>query len=364
MFRKILQPAWLIAPLLLLAGASQALAASNGVRDEAHFFSANAVDQASQIIQQIDERHGKDLLVETFPQIPPDMQSQFDQLGKDQFFEQWARTRAQSQGVNGIYVLISKSPGHVQVEVGNKTRMRLFTVADRDRGRDILVTAFRGKQYDQGLLQFVRFVQQRIDANAAAATGGAGTTSGTPQPGFPNYNYRPSANRSWGLGGIACLIIGVVLLIALVRGIFGRSGGGYYGGGGGYYPPQGGAYPPAGGYYPGGYGGGGGGGFGRGFLGGLLGGAVGGYAADRWMHGGQQQGGYAPPASGGQDMSSGPDTSFTGSGGDFGGGGGGGGDFGGGGGGGDFGGGGGDFGAGGGGGDFGGGGGSSGGGDF
>jgi hypothetical protein len=344
MSRKTLSLAWLIAPLLLLAGASQAMAASNGVRDQAHFFSANAIDQANQIIQQIDERHGKDLLIETCPQIPSDMQSQFDQLGKNPFFEQWARTRAQSQGVNGVYALICKNPPHVQVEVGNKTRLRMFTVADRDRAVQILLSAFRKQQFDQGLLEMSRFVQQQMDSHAAAAGSGAvAPNSGTPPSPFPNYNYR-SQTRSWGIGSIACLIIGIVLLIALVRGIFGRSGGGYYGGGGGgYYPPQGGAYPPAGGY-PGGYGGGGGG-FGRGFLGGLLGGAVGGYAADRWMHG-QQQGGYTPPASGGQDMSSGPDTSFTGSGGDFGGGGGdfgggGGGDFGGGGGG-DFGGGGGD----------------------
>jgi uncharacterized membrane protein YgcG len=347
MFPKKFLPALLIAPLLLLAGASHALAASSGVRDEARFFSPDAVDQANQIIQQIDERHGKDLLIETFPQIPSDMKSQFDQQGKDQFFEQWGLTRAQSQGVNGVYVLICRSPGHVQVEVGNKTRQRLFTIADRNRGRDILLAAFKNKQYDQGLLGFVRFVQQRMDANASAAGSGAVTpNSNYPQSPYPTYNYHTSTNRSWSLGGIACVVIGIVLLIALVRGIFGRSGGGYYGGGGGgYYPPGGGAYPPAGGYYPGGgYGGGGGGGFGRGFLGGLLGGALGGYAADRFMHGQEQ--GYTPPVSGGQDASSGPDTSFTGTGGDFGGGGSGG-DFGGGGGG-DFGGGGGDFGGGGG----------------
>jgi uncharacterized protein len=329
MFPKKFLPALLIAPLLLLAGASHALAASSGVRDEARFFSPDAVDQANQIIQQINERHGKDLLIETFPQIPPDMKSQFDQLGKDPFFEQWARTRFQSQGVDGVYLLVCRNPGHIQLEVGDKTRLRLFTLVDRNRGTGILLSAFRNKQYDQGLLQFVRFVQQRMDANASAAGSGAvAPNSNYPPSPYPTYRYHTSTNRSWSLGGIACLVIGIVLLIALVRGIFGRSGGGYYGGGGGYYPPGGGGYPPpAGGYYPGGYGGGGGGGFGRGFLGGLLGGALGGYAADRWMQGQQQ--GYTPPVSGGQDMSSGPDTSSTGTGGDFGGGGG---DFGGGGG--------------------------------
>jgi uncharacterized membrane protein YgcG len=336
MFRINSLAVWMIAPLMLLAAGTLASAASNGVRDEVHFFSPAAIDQANQIIQQIDEKRGKDLLIETVPQISPDMKSQFDQQGKNQFFEQWARTRAQSQGVNGVYVLICKDPPHIQVEVGNKTRQKLFTMADRDRMLQILISAFRGKQYDQGLLEAARLVQQRMDANAAAA-GTAVAPPGSSMP--PPYNYRSNPRTGFGIGGIACLVIGVILLVVMLRGIFGRSGGSYYGGQGGGYYPQGGAYPPAGGYSPGG----GGGGFGQGFLGGLLGGAVGGYAADRWMHGGQQQGGYAsPPTGGGQDSSSGPDTSFSGTGGDFGGGGGGGGDFGGGGGGGDFGSGGGD----------------------
>jgi uncharacterized membrane protein YgcG len=357
MKRSFIFLALLAAPLLVLAS-SPALAASGGVHDDAHFFSADAITQANQIIQQINQKHHKDLLIQTFPDIPQDLQAKFQQLGKQRFFEGWTNQQAKAQGVDGIYILITRDPGHLEVWVGNITQQRLFPLSDRDQLKRLLASSFGQKDYDGGLLQGVQFVQKEMDANGSATNSGA-TNSGaippigsTPPSNFPSTNFprsgAPSSrgDTSWGFGGLACVVVAVVLGIVFLRGILGRGRGGYSGGGGGYYPPGGGyapgGYPPQGGY---GYGGGGSG-FGRGFLGGLLGGAVGGYAADKWMHGQQQGGGgIVPPTGGGADFGSGVDTGGSSSGADFGGGGGdtgGGADFGGGGGGTDFGGGGGD----------------------
>lgn len=367
---------FLIAPLIMLCAALPASAASMGVKDEAHFFSADAVSQAEQLIQKINARHHRDVMIETVPEVPQDMQGQLQSQGKDEFFKQWSEKRAADEGVSGVYVLICKNPSHLQAAVGNKTAERLFTEADRDKLAKGMLDAFKQKHFDQGLVEGVKFVGRQMDAHVPSQGNGAAapTNSGVVPPAEP-YSSSPSAPNNfpsrgptgWGFGSIACLIVAVILGIILIRGVMGRSRGAY-GQPGGYYPPGGGAYPPGAGYPPGGgygYGGGGGGGFGRGFLGGLLGGALGGYATEKWSeHNQQGGGGYAPPASGGgggADYNPGPDTSFSSSGGDFGGGGsgadfgggGGGGDFGGGGGGGgDFGGGGGDSGGGGGGGDF------------
>lgn len=357
-----------MAPLILLLSAFPSLAASLGVRDDAHFFSPEAINQADQIIQQINARHHRDLLIETVPSVPQDMAAQEQSMGKDAFFRQWTDQRASQQGVNGVYVLICKNPSHLQAAVGNATAQRLFTTADRDELAKRMLASFKAKNFDGGLLDAARFVQQQMDAHVPGAGASGQYNSGSAPPvgpyGTPPVRTNPPrGDMNWGFGSIACVLVAIILGIILLRGVMGRSGGAP----GGYYPPGGGgAYPPAGGYAPpgygGGYGGGGGSGFGRGFLGGLLGGALGGYAADRWLDRGQQQGGgFVPPASsggGGGDYNPGPDTSFSSSGGDFGGGGGGtdfssggGGDFGGGGGGGgDFGGGGGDSGGGGGGG--------------
>jgi uncharacterized membrane protein YgcG len=372
----------LIALLLLLAVAPRASAAANGVRDEAHFFSPDAISRAEQTIGQINQKYHKDVLVQSLSQIPQDLQSQLQQEGKDRFFKDWAEQRAHQLGIDGIYILITRTPGRVEVWLGNRTE-HLFTNPDRERLQATLLSAFREKQYDQGLDQAVQFIRQQMDAHAPARGGTSPTgAAAAPPTNYPQTNYPapPRSTSHWGFGGIACVVIGVIILIMLIRAVVGRSMGGRPGG---YYPPQGGpGYPPGGAGYPPaaggyGYGGGGGGGFGRGLLGGLLGGALGGYAGEKWAERGQQQGGSVPPPQqGGGDYSSGVDTSGTATGGDFdsGSGSGGGGDFSGGGGGADFGGGGGgdagssgggDFG-GGGGSDFGGGGdsGSSGGGDF
>lgn len=368
---------WTFALLMLLAASSAAPAASLGVRDDAKFFSPAAVSQAEQTIRQINQKHHRDVLVETIASVPADQQDQLQQLGKTKFFQNWADQRALQQGVRGVYILICRQPSHLQVAAGNVTEAHQFTVADRDELSRMLLASFKQEDFDGGLIQGVNFIQQRMDANAPASGSGAaaaqtGTGTSAPLPsgntGQTNYPSVPHGQTSWGLGGIACAIIGVIVIIMLIRGVMGRAGGGY-GRPGGYYPPgggggypQGGGYPPQGGGYGYGGGGGGGSGFGRGFLGGLLGGAVGGYAADKWMHGQQQGGGAVPPtgAGGGAfDPGNQADTSFNSTGGDFGSpdagsGGGGGGDFGGGGdtggGGGDFGGGGGDSGGGGGGG--------------
>ena len=322
MKRPLATVAWLLTPLLMLPFATPAQAAASGVNDRAHFFSPGAVTQADEIIHQINQRHHKDVLVETWPDIPQDMRQEYEQLGKERFFEQWAGNRARGQGVDGILILIARDPPHLQVWDGNKTQQRLFPTSDIDTLKRQLADHFRQRQYDEGLLQAVRYIQQQMDANVPAA----GRSGAVPPVYSPQTNRPlPVPRQSWGIGGLACLIIGVILVIMLIRGIFGRSGGGYYGGGryippGGAYPPGGyppggyppGAYPPAGGYAYGG----GGGGFGRGFLGGLLGGALGGYAANKWEQ--NQQGGYAPPPAGSQDNSSGVDTGGTSGGADFG----------------------------------------------
>ena len=278
--------------------------------------------------------------------------------------------RARAAHVNGIYVLICKKPPYIEPAVGNKTH-ELFSDDDRDHLGKILIDRFHAKQYDDGLLEAVRYVQStlnRNDSSREAVPPPAGQRG--PDTWSPYGGRRPAAGMgglSMGLGGCLCvglvvvgvLALGAMAVSALFRS-FGRGPGGYGPGPGGY----GGYGPGPGGYGPGGYGGQGGG-FLSSILGGLFGGAAGSWAYDRFFggHSSPNQGSWqtpndAPPSS----APASDDTSYTaGGGGDFGGGDSGGGDAGGGG---DFGGGDAGGGDGGGGGDFGGGGDAGGGGGF
>ncbi len=332
----------------LVAGLSmQARAATPGVYDAAGFFSADAVTQANQVISDIKQSTKHDLMIETYSSIPADMQSAYDPAKKNDFFEKWLVSRARATQVRGVFVLICKDPSRIQLDVGSETRAKAFTIANRDELRNILVTQFKAKNFDQGLLDGVNYVQSTMQANVGNSSAQNSTTNGGAVSQYPANQYptntgptgpapTPTSSHSFGILSVI-IVIGFIFFIVRAflrpRNSYGAYGSGYgnmtppvppgnYGGYG--YPPQS-------------------GGFGRGLLGGLLGGALGGYLYDRTTHRDQSVGGFPSGGGGfpesptqsdqGDFNSSMFDSGNQGAGGDFGGGGdagGGGGDSGGG----------------------------------
>jgi len=310
------------------------------VKDETGMFSSSALQQADQATRQFKQKYGKEMLVEVFAEIPSDLRPQYSADRKDQFFANWIKRRFGDLKIDGIYVLIVRNPAHLQVDAGGKTRERAFTQQNIDQLTNILAPHFRNKQYDDGLMDAVNFVDRTLAANLASNTASAAVN--------PQYNYQapggasPMPNRPPTGSGLSwiwwVLLIGVALFI-LSRFLRSRSPGGTM------YTQQ---YP--GGNYPaGGYPGNPppSGGFGRGLMGGLLGGMAGGWLYEKMGH--RNPSSYVPPPenSGFSDTGTQSDQGMGatgGSGADFGDSGGGGADFGGGG---DTGGGGGDMGGGG-----------------
>jgi uncharacterized membrane protein YgcG len=157
------------------------------VRDQAGFFSADAVSKANDIIREIKREQKKDLLIEAFPRPPAgkeDEASSADAKEKDRFFADWALERARAEEVNGIYVLICKAPPYVKVAVGKETH-RVFSDDDRDRLGEILVKAFHEKNYDDGLLEGVRFVQRTLREHEQGEEGGSPRPEERPPSGPP-----------------------------------------------------------------------------------------------------------------------------------------------------------------------------------
>src|SRR5208283_4112714 len=118
-------PAAVVA-VCMLALARPAAALTPEVHDNAGFFSADALHKADAIIKEIKQDYKEDLLIETYKTIPPEKQEAFKSEGKEKFFQQWALERARAAGITGVYILICKDPGHLQIEVGNNTRKRAF----------------------------------------------------------------------------------------------------------------------------------------------------------------------------------------------------------------------------------------------
>jgi len=304
-----------IALLGLLASAGRAHALTAEVRDEAGFFKPETVTRANEVIKEVKQRYKKDLLVETVRHVPEAERHEAtstDPAVKARFFADWADRRARQEGVNGIYVLITREPGHVEVAVGNHTRA-IFPDEDRRRRVQILLSHFKKKEYDEGLLEAVRSVRSALAAEPRA--GGATAPAGSKHPGLPHEPRGADGGAGWGpwhwLGLGLAVLLGVWLLSAVIRALAGAGAqpppGGYTG------PGEPAGYGPAGG--PAGYGpGGGGGGFWSGLLGSMFGAAAGSWLSDRFFH---EQ---SPPAAAALAPAAAPapaDTDYSADGGDF-----------------------------------------------
>lgn len=303
------------------------------VKDETAMFSSSAIQQADQATRQIKQKYGKEMLVEVFAEIPADLRSQYSADRKDQFFSQWMTRRGQELKINGVYVLICRNPSHLQVDAGRDTKQRAFTAQNVEQLKNILVNRFQNKQFDDGLLEGVNYVDKTLAANLGTSASAAAPNAN------PQYNVQvprntgPAPARTPTGSGMSwiwwVLLIGVGIFI-LSRFLRNRAAGAtmnpqrYPGGN---YPASG-AYPPGAGYPPQS------GGFGRGIMGGLLGGMAGGWLMDKFRHPNQGSN-YAPPPDqsagfGGPSVGDDAGQGFTGgsgsdfgssSGGDFGGGG-------------------------------------------
>jgi len=357
----------------LIAVVLAAVAAHAGaLRDDAGFFSQDAQTRVTQVLDRIQQRHGKNVVVETYPVPPPSVPAGGDERARDAAYEKWMQERGKELGAD-VLILVTKSPAHVQLGASQATRSSgAFTTNDIKTTSAALLAQFRQKNFDDGILQAVESIDRRLgqstgperDPNAPAASRsgavGSGGPSGQSSQGYPpppgGRTNAPTPVPSGGLtvcgggmGSMVCLLIVIIGAFLLIRGMMSRRSG--YGAPGGYGQPGYGqpgygqpgygqpGYPPAGG------------GFGRGVGGGLLGGLLGSWLYNRTTHGGYPSGsgydaGPGPthpsglPPTDPSTFGGGESSGFASSGGDFGGGGGGG-DFGGGGGGGDFGGGGG-----------------------
>jgi uncharacterized membrane protein YgcG len=164
----MLRSGWFLLLALPLSGLvvpALVQAAEPKVNDQAEFFSKSAVEQATRKIQEINRRFKVEVVIETFPAIPDSMKAKYKPEEKKQFFRHWAETRAADAGVKGIYVLICKNPGHLQVAPDQAIRKKAFTLEQRDSLVKSAVKSLGQKQYDAALSEMVETVASTLQTN-------------------------------------------------------------------------------------------------------------------------------------------------------------------------------------------------------
>ena len=335
--------AWWIALVAIctLVCVTPASAQQSRVRDAGKFFSADAVQQAEQVLAEISSKQHRSVVIETFDAAPVEIT---DRIGGATGGAAVAEAFKGFTGRQGpkvaadVYFAISREPSHLAWWSRPEMRQAGLSSQALEQISQSMLTSFKARDFDGGLLEGVRQLQARFANPTNPLEQQAGTDRNTaPLPGAgeqprtaPNSGANPTPNStpesSGGLFSTGCmgwLIVGVVVMvvITLIRRIFGgRRQHAAYGN-----PNQ------PGGYDQGQPGYGGGGGFGRGMAGGILGGMLGGWLGNQTFGQGHQSSGGDPNAGESNDPNAGhPQDSGDTGGGDFGGGDFGGGDSGGG----------------------------------
>ena len=347
MVRKNPQSVLLALTLVLLP-----LSARGGtLRDGADFFSPDAEASVTQSLDRIQQRHGKNVVVETYPAPPSSVPTGGSAAARDQAFRAWIDRRGTELGAD-VIILVTRNPSHVEVASSKAMRSSgAFTENDHRATADLILPQFRQREFDEGILQAVQSVDRRLGQNTGPERNSGGTSAAVPRsdssgsrssPAYPpapgSSNRAPAPQGSpigacgGGMGSLLCLAVVVIGAVFIFRRMMASRAGA---GGGGYSQP---GYGQPGYGQPGPYGGGygqpgygaGGGGFGRGVMGGVLGGLLGGWLMNRGAHGGPGALGGGgvdtnaghPPGLPPTDPSTFGDSGggFTSSGGDFGGG--------------------------------------------
>ncbi len=136
------------------------------VRDEAKFFSPEAIQKANQDIALIAHRYGRDLLIETYATVPAEDAERVKAMNRDErlaYFHDWAKKRTQAERLNGVMILICRSPSSLYVNVSQRAQ-GVVTPAEEKVIHGALLAAFREKKYDDGLAGAVRQVREAFAA--------------------------------------------------------------------------------------------------------------------------------------------------------------------------------------------------------
>ncbi len=174
MFRRA-RWAWLPALAAGWLAATDPGTAAEGqpVTDNAGLFSPAAVQKANDEIRGIERAEHKDLVVETFKGVPEDKARAFAGMtrrARQDFLYQWAETRARERHVDGVYVLLCRSPRGAVAVLGPDTDEHVFPARDRERLADDLRPRLWPRNYDRDLLRAVDWFHATLHHNLVAGT--------------------------------------------------------------------------------------------------------------------------------------------------------------------------------------------------
>jgi uncharacterized membrane protein YeaQ/YmgE (transglycosylase-associated protein family) len=271
----MINPRWLVAiPIVVAASLISTPTEGSTVRDRAEMFSTEAVKKAEAQLTRLERATRVPVVIETIDKVPG-LDRNASSAEKHEAINALAVRRDNALKDEGIYFLISKDDRLNSSILVRERFATLLPEAKRERiGREFL-EGFKKHDFDGGLMRGVQAIEQAL-AGASVGHKAAQAPGGLPLA----ANHRGGQSTMGTFLLIILGIFGVLLVLRLLGGLFGRStGAGYPNQMGGMGMPRPGMGPGGPGYYGGaGYGGRGGG-----FFSGMLGG-LGGALAGNWLY--------------------------------------------------------------------------------
>ena len=208
-------------------------AAQPGVDDQAGFFSPQAISTADATIEQIQRDSGRELVVRRSPRSRRNCRIASGRKTRS------SSTSTGRTSAEGPETQRRPHPHHAKSrprrgDRGQSHPSQKLPASAREQLSNQLLTAFKAKNYDGGLIQATEFVKQTMSASGASSGSDAVVPAPPVSSSPPIYNNR--SNTPGGgvtIGGLLCVGLAAVVLIALFVNLFRRRPN---------YPPQGG-YP-------------------------------------------------------------------------------------------------------------------------
>jgi uncharacterized protein len=268
---------WLLAiPVAAAATLFGPPADASSVRDNGKMFSRDAVRKAEARLDSLERTTHIPVVIETIPEMAG-LDRDATETTKRKAVDALAVHRDQAIRAEGVYILISKREHLISHVLVRERDADLLPIEKRDAIRTAFIEEFKRKNFDGGLTRAVETIEQSL--HGASSRGRAERAPA----GVPARVQHAGGGHKAVAGGstmgtfllIVAGIFGVLLLLRLLGGLFGRSARPGMPPGMGMGRPGMGGGP---GYYGGGYGGGGGG-----FMSSLFGG-LGGALAGNWLY--------------------------------------------------------------------------------
>ena len=130
-------------------------------KDAAKLFGAEAWKKVEPAVEKLFKEKGTDLLIETVevpPKSTPEKVKAMSPEEREKFFHEVVTERVKADKIQGVYILICKSPTYLYV---GPTGDAAFPTAAASKIREALLTSLREKKFDEGLS---KVLQMSLDA--------------------------------------------------------------------------------------------------------------------------------------------------------------------------------------------------------